>query len=109
MPELLLNYHDGPMFRLIEIRRHTRDGSEQVRGAWQYAARQPSWVASAALSVFFFILMLPLLALVLLALLLGTLVFVILTAANGVISVVRSLRPRRDGRENVRVMRRDGK
>jgi uncharacterized membrane protein len=108
MPELMLTYHDDPMFRIIEIRRYTEDGSERVRSAWQYATNQPSWIARFALTVFLFIIMLPIVALLMIAFLVAVVVFLVLAVANAAISLIRMLvSGRSDGRENVRVVRRD--
>jgi len=108
MPELMLSYHHVPMFRIVEIQQYSRDGSERVRSAWQYAAHQPSWIARLALMVFLFVLMLPIVALLLLAFLAAAVVFLGLAIAHAVVRVVRSVLPGTgDGRDNVRVVRRD--
>lgn len=107
MLDQMLTY-DDPMFRIVEIRRYAEDGSGRVQGAWQYAARQPSWIARLALTVFLFIVMLPIIALLLLAFLAGVVVFLILAVGNTLVRLVRSVLPTSGhGRDNVRVIRRE--
>ena len=59
-----------------------------------------------ALIRFLLVVALPVLLLVVLALVVATLVFTVLWLANKVLELLRPVLPRRDGRENVRVIRR---
>ena len=94
------------MFRVVNIRDYAESGSERASAAWQSINAQPSWLARAVVWAFLLVVALPVLALLLLALLVATIVFGVLWLANKVLLLLRPVLPRRDGRENVRVIRR---
>lgn len=105
MPEYLLAYHE-PMLRIVRIREYARDGSERTRAAWEHVAQQPSWILRAALAVFFVILAIPIVLLLLIAFLGAMVIFSALAVVNACMNLFRGVGPRRDGRDNVRVIRR---
>ena len=79
----------------------------RVGTTWQTIQRQPSWILRAVAIVFFLVILLPILLLLLLAFLAAFALFAVLAAANRVIGVFRPRERFDDGRENVRVIRRD--
>lgn len=105
MSEYLLAYHD-PMLRIVRIREYARDGSDRTRAAWEHVTQQPSWIIRVALAVFFVILAIPIVLLLLIAFLAALVIFSMLAIVNACLNAVRGLGPRRDGRDNVRVIRR---
>jgi hypothetical protein len=94
------------MDRFIRITTFTQQGAGPAAAAWRLAARQPSWVTRFALLAFLLVIGLPLAILFLLALLAATLVFGALALASAAGMWLRGKLPRRDGRENVRIIRR---
>jgi hypothetical protein len=87
-----------------------QEGSRRAAGAWARANAQPSWVVRAALAVLFLVIALPVLLLMLLAIAAAMIVFVVLAFVNRVLTAIRAVfMPGRDdeGRENVRIVRRD--
>jgi hypothetical protein len=83
-------------------------GTRTVTRAWHYVNRQPGWVTRWAMLVFLLIIGLPIALLFGIAILGAVLLFGTLAVVNALILQARGLFPRKDGRENVRVMRRDG-
>lgn len=80
------------------------------RRAVSWAAQQPGWVARAAATVVVLVIALLALVLVVPALLIGAVLFVVLSFVVMVrarLANWRSRRARTEGRENVRVIRRD--
>lgn len=80
---------------------------EQAGRVYRFVAEQPSWVSRAAMTVFVLAILLPLLALALVAVALGTFAFLVLTGVARVVAFVRGLGGglgSGDGRENVRVI-----
>lgn len=98
-------YHREPMFR-VNVRNYAESGSERATAAWQSINSQPSWLARAVVWAFLIVVALPLLLLMIIALLVATIVFGVLWLVNKVLLLLRPVLPRRDGRENVRVIRR---
>jgi uncharacterized membrane protein HdeD (DUF308 family) len=90
------------MFR-VNVRNYATSGSERASAAWQSINAQPSWLARAVVWAFLLVVALPVLLLLFVALLVATVVFGVLWLVNQALLLVR---PRRDGRENVRVIRR---
>lgn len=82
-------------------------GSEHAGQAWRAVQSQPSWIARLAGAIIVLVIAVPFVLLVLLALLAGVVVFGALALVNVVVAWVRGVLPRHDGRENVRVIRRD--
>lgn len=67
---------------------------------------KPNWAMRVALLVAAMVIMLPIVLLTMLALMLGIIVFGVLAGASVIVTRLRGLMPRADGRENVRVVRR---
>lgn len=86
----------------ISIMAH--DGFRRFSRASGAARSQPGWVTRTAIAVVAAVVLLPLLALALAAVTAGVVVFVALAAVSAVLQRWRGLAPRRDGRENVRVV-----
>jgi len=87
-----------------------QEGSRRAAGAWTRANAQPSWVVRTALAVLLLVIALPVLLLMLLAIAVAMVVFLVLAVINRVLTGIRNLvMPGRDGegRENVRVIRRE--
>lgn len=86
-------------------------GPRPASSAWRMASKQPGWVSRIAAIAFLLIIGLPILLLVGLAILAAVVVFFVLALVNLVMNIVggwfRGMGPRRDGRENVKVIRRD--
>ena len=81
-------------------------GAQRVASIWQTAAAQPGWVSRFALMTFVFVIAVPLVLLALLAFFAATLVYTVLLGINFLMMKVRGVLPVRDGRKNVRVLRR---
>ena len=95
------------MIRVTRITSTASRGAQRAGAAWSSVDAGPSvWVARAASIAFTLVIGLPLLALLLLALLVATVVFALLWMVNRVLLVFRPRRPDTEGRENVRVIRR---
>ncbi|MHC5028070.1 MAG: hypothetical protein ACYTGR_15055 [Planctomycetota bacterium] len=80
--------------------------ASRVASTWRVVNAQPNWVARTAAMAGFLILAIPIILLIGFALVVATLLFMVLAAANWVIRTVKGVLPRDDGRENVRVIRR---
>ena len=73
----------------------------------QVTISQPNWVVRAAMVAFIIVIAVPILLLVGIALIAATLVFGVLALINSIIRRIRGDGVRNDGRENVRVIRRN--
>ncbi len=93
------------MNRVVRI---MNDGSRHAGTAWRAAQSQPGWLARVIAVVLILILIVPIVILTVLAVLLVAIAFGILAVAHRIRRWFRSLLPRDDGRQNVRVIRRDG-
>jgi uncharacterized membrane protein HdeD (DUF308 family) len=94
--------------RVTRISSFTTDGGPRVvRTAWHTVQSQPSWIVRATTMAFLIIVGIPILLVVLLALFVSTVVFLVLAGCARLIGGVRRVLPADDGRENVRVIRRD--
>jgi len=94
------------MDRVTRITTMASDGVGRARTSWRAARRQPNWLVGTTAMVFLLVIALPIFLLILLALLAATAVFGVLWGVNRLVSAVRGLLPRDDGRRNVRVLRR---
>jgi len=94
------------MFRLVQIRTVTSNGQRRAASVFQAIGSQPGWLRRIVLLAFLIVIGLPVVLLVLLALLTAALVFTILAATNMIVRGLSGFLPRRDGRSNVRVIRR---
>ncbi|MDG2292372.1 MAG: hypothetical protein P8L37_06910 [Phycisphaerales bacterium] len=92
--------HDSP-FRFIS------PGSEQVAGAFRRINRQPNWVLRTAVLVFLLLVGLPILALLLIAAVVATVVFAILAGWNSLLNLLRGSKKQERRRKNVRVIDRN--
>ena len=95
------------MFRVTRFTDYTSQGANRASALWQTAATQPNWVSRFALMTFIIVIGLPIFLLVIFALLAATFVFALLAGINFCLYKVRGVLPQKDGRENVRVIRRD--
>lgn len=82
------------------------NGGRRVSAAVSAIRSQPGWVTRFALMTFLIVISLPILLLVLLAIVASVIVFGILAGVNALVARIRGGLPQRDGRENVRVIRR---
>jgi hypothetical protein len=94
------------MIRITRISTFTEQGTQRAARAWQTVASQPSWIARIALYTFLIVIGLPIAILFVLALVLAMFVFAVLAGCYWLWTRVRGALPRRDGRENVKVVRR---
>ena len=98
-------YDEQSMDRVTRITTMASDGFGHAQSTWKAARRQPNWLLGTTVMIFLVVIALPIFLLVLLALLAATLAFLALWGINRVISAIRGLLPRDDGRRNVRVLR----
>ena len=89
------------MARFINM---AQQSSQRAGRAWQTLRAQPSWVTKAAAIAFVLVIGIPLAILLLVALVVATMVFALLWAVNRVLNLLGGALPRRDGRQNVRVI-----
>ena len=80
--------------------------SERVAAMWRAASAQPGWLGRAVLMTFILVIAIPIFLLVMLALIVASVVFAVLFCVNYVFMKARGILPKRDGRENVRVIQR---
>ena len=73
---------------------------------WRAASTQPGWLGRAVLLTFILVIAVPIFLLVALALLAAMAVFAVLFSVNYLAMKIRGALPKRDGRENVRVIER---
>lgn len=99
-------YHTASMADPRGVAHVVTVGSEQARAAWRVAAAQPGWVRRLTLLAFLVVVGIPIALLFLLASFVALLTFGVLAGAHLLSTKVRALMPRRDGRENVRVIQR---
>lgn len=95
------------MFRITRIQTYTAQGAQSTSRIWQTAVSQPGWISRIALLTFLIVVGLPLMLLVLIALLFAVIVFTILAMFHGVWLRLRGAISHQDGRENVRIIRRE--
>ena len=80
------------------------EGARHAGDAWNAARRQPIWLMTVTETVFLLVIALPIILLFLLALVAATVVFAALWGVNRLAAAIRGVLPRRDGRQNVRVL-----
>ena len=90
-------------------------GTGSARAAWQFVHRQPNWIARTAAMVLAAVILIPILFVLLMAMLAAAVVFLVLSGLNSIGRLFSGEARRmangdldRDGRRNVRVIRRDG-
>lgn len=76
----------------------------RTQAAWGGFRRQPSWVVWAAVTTFMLVIVVPMVLLVLFAAAAAAVVFGVLYVIDRIGQAFRGLLPRRDGRDNVRVI-----
>jgi len=96
------------MVNVSRFRSYTAEQSSRVASVWRSAAAQPGWVTRVALLTFLLVVGLPILLLLVLAVVFAAAVFGVLALVNAALVRLRGALPQRDGRSNVRVIRRRG-
>jgi uncharacterized membrane protein required for colicin V production len=94
------------MFRVVRMTEYVDRGRQRVGAAWQTVNTQPGWIVRTTALVFLLVIGVPILVLLVLAILAALVVFSVLWGVNRLLGGLRGILPRRDGRENVRVIRR---
>jgi uncharacterized membrane protein required for colicin V production len=94
------------MFRVVRMTEYVDRGRQRAGAAWQTVSAQPGWIVRTTSLVFLLVIGVPILVLLVLAILAALVVFSILWGVNRLLGGLRGILPRRDGRENVRVIRR---
>ena len=94
------------MVHVSRFRSYTAQQSSRVASVWRAAAAQPGWITRVALLIFLLVVGLPILLLLVLAVVFAAVVFGVLALVNAALVRLRAALPRRDGRSNVRVIRR---
>lgn len=82
-------------------------GARHAATMRRVVVQQPSWIVRVAMLAFVLIVAIPFLVLFVVAVVVGGLLFAGLAAVNAVVGRIRGSLPKDDGRENVRVIRRD--
>ncbi len=95
-----------PMVHVSRFRSYTAEQSSRVASVWRSAAAQPGWITRVALLTFLLVVGLPILLLLVMAVIFAAAVFGVLALVNVVLVRLRGALPQRDGRSNVRVIRR---
>ncbi|MEE8155443.1 MAG: hypothetical protein V3T53_10875 [Phycisphaerales bacterium] len=95
------------MDRVVRIQTFTTEQRQRAVRGYRWLAAQPSWVVRLALVIFVLVIGLPLLLLAVVAVIAAIIVFTGLAIINAAGAKLRGLLPKRDGRSNVRVIRRD--
>ncbi len=94
------------MDRFVTIRVFGARQRDHMLSGYEWVASRPSWVTRVALVTFLLIVGLPVLLLLGVAILAAVGVFFVLAAGHFLLRKVQGLLPARDGRSNVRVIRR---
>ncbi len=94
------------MRRMANFKSYTAEQSSRAAAMWRAAAAQPGWITRVALLTFLLVVGLPSLLLLILAVVFAAVVFGVLALVNTTLVRLRAALPRRDGRSNVRVIRR---
>ena len=94
------------MDRFVTIRVFGARQRDRMLSGYEWVATRPSWLTRVALVTFLLIVGLPVLLLVGVAILAAVVVIFGLAAGHFLLAKVQGLLPARDGRSNVRVIRR---
>jgi len=94
------------MFRVVRIAQYANQGQQRATAAWQRINTQPSWIVKATALAFILVVGVPIVLLILLALVVASVLFAILWGVNQIILGFKGFLPEREGRKNVRVIRR---
>ena len=95
------------MERVVRIPGLTPEQRQRAARGYQWVASQPSWIVRLALVIFLLVVGLPILLLIGLAIFAATIVFTGFALVNLALVRLRGTLPKRDGRSNVRVIRRE--
>lgn len=99
-------YDTAAMVDSRQVFRFAVDGSQRAGQAWRVASRQPSWITRLTVLTFLLVIGIPVAVLILAAILAAGIIFGLLVLANNLVMKIKGMLPKRDGRENVRVIRR---
>ena len=94
------------MFRVVRFAQYASEGQQRATAAWRAVNTQPGWIVKATVFAFLLVVGVPIVLLLLLALIVAGLLFAVLWSVNALIRRLKGLLPHRDGRRNVRVIRR---
>jgi len=94
------------MFRVVRLAQYANEGQQRAGAAWRTINTQPGWIVKATVFAFLLVVGVPVVLLLMLALFVAGLLFAVLWSINALIRRLKGLMPQRDGRENVRVIRR---
>jgi len=94
------------MMRVIRMAQYANEGQQRATAAWQALNTQPSWVVKATIAAFVLVVGVPIVLLLVFAFFVSAVLFGVLWCVNQVIGGFRGALPQREGRENVRVIRR---
>ena len=94
------------MNRVVRIPTVSAEQRQRAVRGYRWLTSQPSWVIRLALVIFVLVVGLPLLLLAVVAVIAATIVFTGLALINAAGARLRGLLPKRDGRSNVRVIKR---
>jgi len=94
------------MFRVVRLAQYASGSQQRAGAAWRTINTQPGWIVKATVFAFLLVVGVPVVLLLLLALFVAGLLFTVLWGANALVRRLKRLMPQRDGRENVRVIRR---
>ena len=94
------------MLQFTRISTYSSRGFDRAGAVLRMVQSQPGWITRLAALVVLIVIGLPIFLLVMFALFAGGFVFAMLALFNGLALKIRSVLPRRDGRENVRVIQR---
>ena len=95
------------MDRVVRIPAISAAQRQRAARGYRWLTSQPSWVVRLALVIFILVVGLPLLLIAIVAVIAATIVFTGLALINAGVARLRGFLPKRDGRSNVRVIRRD--
>ncbi len=95
------------MDRVVRIPTMTAAQRERAVRGYRWLTSQPSWVVRLVLLTFVLVVGLPLLLLAIVAVIAATIMFTGLALINAGVAKLRGFLPKRDGRSNVRVIKRD--
>ncbi len=95
------------MDRVVRIPTVTAEQRERAVRGYRWLTSQPSWVVRLALLIFILVVGVPLLLLAIVAVLAAIIVFTGLALINAGVAKLRGFLPKRDGRSNVRVIKRE--
>ena len=99
-------YDTAAMIDSRQVFRVASTGSQRAGQAWRMASRQPSWITRLTVLTFLIVVGIPIALLILGAVFAAAIIFGVLVLFNSLLMKIKRLLPKRDGRQNVRVIRR---